>query len=256
MEEVAGGRMPLMEHFRELRKRVFRAVAFISLGSIVGLVFYAKIVNVLAKPICDLQRAKAAGSSTCGVLYINGVLGPINLQIRVGLLTGLIISAPFWLYQIWAFIAPGLHKKERRYSMAFIGFAVPFFGIGAFLGYKLLPMAVKVLLGFTPNSLTNLVKFDDYLDFVLRLILLFGAAFELPVFLVALNLIGAVSGRSILKPWRFAIFGITFFAAAFTPTADPITMMILAVPLYILYFLAGGIALLNDRRKARKAKEE
>ena len=256
MDEIPGGRMPLMEHFRELRKRVFRAAAFISAGSLVGFIFYAKIVDALAKPICDLGKARVAGSSSCGVLYINGVLGPINLQIRVALLTGVIISAPFWLYQIWAFIAPGLHRKERRYSVAFIGFAIPFFGMGAYLGYRLLPMAVKVLLGFTPHSLNNLVKFDDYLDFVLRLILLFGAAFELPAFLVALNLIGAVSGRSILKPWRFAIFGITFFAAAFTPTADPITMLILAVPLYILYFLAGGIALLNDRRKSRRTSDE
>ena len=256
MEEIAGGRMPLMEHFRELRKRVFRAAAFIVAGSIVGFVFFTKIIDTLAKPICDLQRARSSGNHSCGILVINGILGPINLQIRVALLTGIIISAPFWLYQIWAFIAPGLHKKERRYSIAFIAFAVPFFAIGAFLGYKLLPTAVKVLLGFTPSSLGNLIQFSDYLDFVLRLILLFGAAFELPVFLVALNLIGAVSGRSILKPWRFAIFGITFFAAAFTPTADPFTMMILAVPLYVLYFLAGGIALLNDRRKARKARDE
>ena len=256
MEEIAGGRMPLMEHFRELRKRVFRAAAFIASGSLIGFIFYAKIVDKLAQPICDLHKAQATGSSSCGVLYINGVLGPINLQIRVALLTGVILSAPFWLYQIWAFIAPGLHRKERRYSVAFVCVAVPFFGGGAYLGYRLLPTAVKVLLGFTPHSLNNLVKFDDYLDFVLRLIFVFGAAFELPVFLVALNLIGAVSGRSILKPWRFAIFGITFFAAAFTPTADPITMMILAVPLYILYFMAGGIALLNDRRKSRRKVDE
>jgi sec-independent protein translocase protein TatC len=109
-----------------------------------------------------------------------------------------------------------------------------------------------VLFGFTPAALDNLVRFDDYLDFVLRLILIFGIAFELPVFLVSLNLIGVLSGRGILKPWRFAIFGITFFVAAFSPTADPLSMAALAVPLIALYFGAGGIGLLVDKRRDRR----
>ena len=184
-------------------------------------------------------------------LYINGVLGPLNLQIKVSLLVGVIISAPFWIYQLWAFIAPGLHKKEKRRSILFIIVATPFFALGATLGYVILPVAVRVLLGFTPNSLANLVKFDDYLDFVLRVILLFGGAFELPVFLVALNLAGVVSGKGILKPWRFAIFGIALFTAAFTPTGDPVTMSLLALPLIAFYFAAGGIALLVDRRRGK-----
>jgi sec-independent protein translocase protein TatC len=117
----------------------------------------------------------------------------------------------------------------------------------------ILPVAIKVLFGFTPNALNNLVKFDDYLDFVLRIILLFGLAFELPIFLVTFNLIGFLRGETILKPWRAWVFSIVLFTAAFTPTADPLTMMLLAVPLIILYFMAGGIAILVDKRRDKKA---
>jgi sec-independent protein translocase protein TatC len=109
-----------------------------------------------------------------------------------------------------------------------------------------------VLFGFTPDALNNLVRFDDYIDFVLRIILLFGLAFELPVFLISLNLIGFLSGKTILKPWRIWVFSIVLFVAAFTPTADPLSMAALAVPLILLYLASGTFALLNDKRRDRK----
>jgi len=253
MAATPSGRMPLLEHLRELRRRVVRSSIIILLASGIGWYFYNQIITTLARPVCDLNAAQASQSTHCGALYINGVLGPLNLQIKVALLTGVIISAPLWLYQIWAFISPGLHRKEKRYSILFLACATPFFAVGATLGYLILPVAIKVLFGFTPHSLTNLVRFDDYLDFVLRVILLFGLAFELPVFLVALNLIGFISGKAILRPWRVWVFGITLFTAAFTPTGDPLTMSLLALPLCAFYFLAGGIALLVDRRRAKRA---
>jgi sec-independent protein translocase protein TatC len=256
MAATPGGRMPLLEHLREFRRRVVRSSIIILVASGIGWYFYNPIITTLARPVCDLKKAQAAAATHCGSLYINGVLGPLNLQIKVALLTGLILSAPLWLYQLWAFVAPGLHRKEKRNSALFIMAATPFFAIGATLGYLILPVAIKVLFGFTPNSLANLVKFDDYLDFVLRVILLFGLAFELPIFLVALNLIGFISGKTILRPWRVWIFGITLFTAAFTPTGDPLTMALLAVPLCAFYFIAGGIAILVDRRRARKAAKE
>jgi sec-independent protein translocase protein TatC len=133
--------------------------------------------------------------------------------------------------------------------------ATPFFAAGATLGYLILPIAIKVLFGFTPNALSNLVKFDDYLDFVMRIILLFGLAFELPIFLITFNLIGFLRGQTILRPWRIWVFCIVLFTAAFTPTADPLTMALLAVPLVMLYFMAGGIALLVDKRRDRRSGE-
>jgi len=247
-----GGRMPLIEHLRELRRRVVKSSIAIMVGFVLGWILYNPIITKLAEPVCDLKKAQATGASHCGSLYINGVLGPLNLQIKVALLTGVIVMAPVWLYQLWAFIAPALHRKEKRNSIAFFVAATPFFAAGATLGYTVLPVAIRVLFGFTPNALSNLVKFDDYLDFVLRVILLFGIAFELPVFLVTFNAIGFLSGRAILKPWRIWIFAITLFIAGFTPSADPLSMLLLAIPLITLYFMAGGIALLNDRRRSRK----
>ncbi|CAB4861069.1 MAG: twin-arginine translocase subunit TatC [Actinobacteria bacterium] len=254
MASQSDARMPLLDHLRELRKRVFRASVAIVSASTVGWYFYNTIISQLAMPVCDLEAAKKSGATYCGALYINGVLGPLNLQIKVALLSGVILSAPFWLYQLWAFIAPGLHRKEKRNSILFLVTATPFFAFGATLGYLVLPIAIKVLFGFTPNALANLVKFDDYLDFVMRIILLFGLAFELPVFLVTFNLIGFLRGRTILKPWRIWIFSIVLFTAAFTPTADPFTMLLLALPLCALYFMAGGIALFVDSRRDKKVK--
>lgn len=249
------GTMPLLDHLRELRKRIIRAAFFILIFSILGFVYYNQIITTLAEPVCDLKLAQSSGSNNCGSLFISGVLGPLNLQVKVAFLTGIIVSAPFWLYQLWAFIAPALHRKERRKSVLFIIAATPFFTLGAALAYYILPIAIRVLFGFTPESLNNLVRFDDYLSFVLRIILIFGLAFELPVFLVSLNLIGVLSGKAILKPWRFAIFGITVFVAAFSPTADPLSMAALAVPLIVFYFGAGAIALLVDKKRDRKSKQ-
>ena len=244
--------MPLIEHLNEFRKRLFKSALAIAAARFIGWFSYDSIINRLAAPICDLKSAISANAGNCGVLYINGVLGPIDLKFKISILIGALIAAPIWLYQLWAFISPGLHKKERRNSILFVVCAVPFFAIGVFAGYLVLPIAVDVLLSFTPSSLSNLVRFDDYLTFVTQLIFVFGIAFELPVFLVALNLAGILSGRGILKPWRYAIFGITLFSAVATPTGDPITMFFLAVPLAILYVAAGGISLLVDRRRRRK----
>ena len=241
--------MPLLQHLAEFRDRVFRSAIIIGLGFIGNWFFYSTIVAKLAQPVCDLKLAQSTNSKQCGSLYINGVLGPINLQIKVSLIAGLIVTAPLWIYQLWAFVAPGLHKHEKRRAFFFLAAATPFFAGGSYFGYRVLPLAIKVLFGFTPSQLTNLINFADYLDFVLRVILLFGLAFELPVFLVTLNLLGAVSGKTILKHWRLWVFGITLFIAMFTPSADPLSMMLLAIPLILFYFAAGGIALLNDRRR-------
>jgi sec-independent protein translocase protein TatC len=256
MATTSGGRMPLLEHLREFRRRVVRSSIIILIASGIGWYFYNPIITALAKPVCDLSKAQASSATHCGGLYINGILGPLNLQIKVALLTGVIFSAPLWLYQLWSFIAPALHRKEKRNSALFILSATPFFAGGATVGYLILPMAIKVLFGFTPHSLSNLVRFDDYLDFVMRVILLFGLAFELPIFLIALNLIGFLSGKAILRPWRLWVFGITLFTAAFTPTGDPLTMALLAVPLCLFYFMAGAIALLVDRSRAKRKVEE
>jgi len=249
-------RMPILEHLAEFRKRTVRATLSILVFSLVGWFFYDSIVDQLTLPICDLAESRRLGNDQCANLFVGGVLGPLNLKIKVALISGIVLATPFWLYQFWAFLAPGLHRKEKRYAVGFISFATPFFLAGVALGYFILPVAVEVLLGFTPSSLDNLVRFDEYLDFVLRLILIFGFAFELPIVLVSLNLVGILSGKRMLKPWRISVFGIFFFTAALTPTGDPITMSALAVPLTLLYFGAGGLSLLLDRRKRKRTSEK
>lgn len=246
---VDKSKAPLLSHLNELRKRIFKSALGVLALAIIGWIFYSPIITKLAVPICGPDTTL----ETCDALYVSGVLGPLNLQIKVALIVGLILSAPIWLYQIWAFVLPALKRREKTMAFVFFLSSIPFFAAGVFLGYTILPIAIKVLLGFTPDDLSNLIRFDDYLDFVLRLILLFGIAFELPIFLVALNAAGAVTGRAILKPWRVAVFLIFLFVAAFTPTGDPLTMLALAIPLCAFYFAAGGIGIVVDNRRAKKA---
>jgi sec-independent protein translocase protein TatC len=248
------GQMPLIDHLRELRKRVLSSAIAIVVAFGAGWYFYNSILVALTKPVCDLRSAQTSGAASCGPLYISGVLGPLDLQIKVALMTAVIVSAPFWLYQLWAFIAPALHRKEKRNSFFFVTAATPFFIMGATLGYLILPIAIQALLGFTPDAVSNLVRIDDYLDFVLRIILFVGLAFELPIFLLTFNLIGFLRGRTILKPWRAWIFSICLAVAALSPTGDPLSMALLSVPLILFYFMAGGIALLVDKKRDGRAE--
>lgn len=249
---MTSGQMPLADHLRELRRRVTWSLLAIGLLSIIGWVAYTPIINTLSRPVCDLSSAQTG--SSCGILYISGVLGPLNLQLKVTLITGIVLAAPIWLYQTWAFVAPGLHRSEKRKTVLFAALATPLFAAGAWLAYAILPIAVKILIGFTPQSLNNLIRFDDYLDFVLRMILVFGLAFELPIFLIALNLAGLASGKAMLAKWRLAVFLIFLFVAAFTPTGDPLTMLLLALPLCLLYAAAVAFSLINDRRRASRSE--
>lgn len=244
------GRMPLAEHLRELRRRIGRSALAILLLTSVGWVYYDRIINFLAAPICDLRRAK----TSCGTLYINGVLGPLNLQLKVALTVGVVLAAPIWLYQLWAYLAPGLHRREKRWAIIFTATATPLFAGGAYLSYLVLPKAIKILLGFTPGALNNLIKFDDYLDFVLRMILVFGLSFELPLILIALSLANLLTVKRMLAWWRGAVFSIFLFTAIFTPTGDPLTMTLLAAPLIVLYFVAIFVSWIIERRRRKRVE--
>jgi sec-independent protein translocase protein TatC len=256
MSKRRGDKMPLLDHIREFRNRLIKSVTAIIFAAAFGWFFYQPIVRLLTLPFCDLGSSSTPTNDECGDLYVNGILGPFNLQVKISLLAGVILSAPIWIYQVWAFITPALHRKEKRTAIAFAIFATPLFLTGSLLAYLILPHAVEILLGFTPDNLDNLVRFDEYLDFVLRLILIFGFAFILPLFLVALNLLGILSGKSILRPWRIAVFSCFLFTAAFTPTPDPITMIVLAIPLCLIYLSAGVFALLVDKRRHKNSNND
>jgi sec-independent protein translocase protein TatC len=244
--------MPLVEHLRELRSRLIRAVLAIVAGSIGAFFAYDWIIARLIEPVCQ-PGIKGVADGRCGALVINGIVGPLTLQLKVALFGGLALSSPVWLYQLWAFLAPGLHKHEKRWTFAFVGAGVPLFALGATLSYLILPTAVRVLLGLSPSDVHNQVLVDDYLDFVLRMLFVFGLSFELPLVLILANLSGILSAQRIRRWWRGMIFGIFVFAAAATPTGDPYSMGAMALPMIVLYLVAVVLTTLRDRGKARRA---
>lgn len=255
--------MPLAEHLRELRNRLAKAVLAIVVVTVVAAFFYNDIVNFVTKPVLDSvgcgknfeELARSSDKTQCAAITINGLLTPFTLALKVSLMAGVVFASPVWLYQLWGFVAPGLHKHEKKYALAFVGTGVPLFLGGAFFAYKVLPTTAKVLIGFTPNDVNNLLPLDDLLDLVTRMVLVFGLSFELPLLLVMLNLTGILTGRRMLGWWRAMIMGITVFAAIATPSTDPLTMLALAVPIWVLYFGAVVFSLLNDRRKRRREAE-
>ncbi|MBK3642271.1 MULTISPECIES: twin-arginine translocase subunit TatC [Streptomyces] len=255
------GRMPLADHLRELRNRLAKAMLAIVVVTIVAAFFYNDIINFLTKPVLDSvgcgetfeQLAKSKSSShPCAQITINGLLAPFTLALQVSLMAGVVFASPIWLYQLWAFVAPGLHRHEKKYAYAFVGTGAPLFFAGAFFAYKVLPTTAKVLIDFTPHGVSNLLPLDDLLQLVTRMVIVFGLSFELPLLLIMLNLTGVLTGRRMLGWWRGMIMGITVFAAVATPSTDPLSMLALAGPIWVLYFGAVAFSLLNDRRKLRR----
>ncbi len=253
--------MPLAEHLRELRNRLAKALLAIVVVTVVAAFFYQEIINILTEPILksvgceksfgELAQAEA-GSEPCAQITINGLLGPFTLALKVSLTAGVVLASPVWLYQLWAFVAPGLHRSEKKYAYAFVATGAPLFLIGAYFAYAVLPTSAKVLIEFTPSDVDNLLPLDELLDLVTRMVLVFGLSFELPLLLVMLNFTGVLTGKRMLGWWRAMIMGITLFAAIATPSTDPLTMLMLAGPIWVLYFGAVTVSLLNDRRKARR----
>ncbi|WP_411085987.1 twin-arginine translocase subunit TatC [Streptomyces sp. 061-3] len=256
------GRMPLVEHLRELRNRLAKALLAIVVVTIVAAFFYKGIIEFFTDPVlkavgCNSSFAELAkkDDGTCARIVLNGLLTPFTLALKVSLMAGVVLSSPIWLYQLWAFVAPGLHRHEKKYSLAFVGAGFPLFLAGGFFAYKTLPTMAKVLLEFSPAGLDNQLPLDDLLDLITRMVVVFGLSFELPLLLVMLNLGGVITGKRMLGWWRGMIMGITVFAALATPSTDPLTMLALAGPIWVLYFCATALSLLNDRRKAQRAAE-
>ena len=242
--------MTLMDHLRELRSRLFKASLGVLAGLVISLFFAAEILDFLNQPYCEYQASRGKDISKCGF----NARSPIDiflLNLRVGLYAGLIISAPVWLYQIWAFVAPGLHRNERRYTYYFVGAATPLFISGAFLAYFVVDKGMQFLMGLA-SAYDITLDINGYFDFVTSIMLLFGLGFLFPLAVVALNLLGIVSAKRLLGWWRIAVFLCFAFAAFVTPTPDPFGMTALAVPMSGLYFGAVGVAFLNDRRRARQ----
>ncbi len=243
------GQMSLTDHLRELRRRLFISIVTIVVGFVIGFVYYDEISRVLTAPYTTTREQLARAQGVKSEAVISGVATPFLLQAKVALVSGIVMASPVWLYQIWAFILPGLHRGERKWTLLFVAIAGPLFLAGVTLGFYVLPKGLAVLIGFTPDSVTNLVDLNDYLSFILRILLVFGVSFEIPVFVVLLNLAGIVKAHHLAR-WRaWIIFGTFIFAAVATPSTDPITMLFLATPMTLLFLISEVICRVIDRRR-------
>jgi len=247
------GRMPLFDHLRELRNRVVKMALALIAGMIVGFIFFQPVWRVIERPLCTATIRGQTGCNTLGVnqLALTGPLDGFYLRVKVALIVGVIVSSPVWLYQIWAFIAPGLYAREKRWGHIFIGTAVPLFLIGMALAYLSLGRSMHFLLGLTPQHVANLIYVDTYMSFVMTMMLAFGIAFELPLLIVMLNLAGILTHQMFRKWRRVMIFAVFVIAGMANPSPDPITMLILGGACVLLVEVAEFIVWSNDRRRAR-----
>lgn len=245
--------MALADHIRELRMRLFRAALGIALGTVLGYIFFGPVWHVLKQPYCRVpQRNLLPGHHNDCQLFFNGLFDAFFLKLKIAIILGLIISSPVWFYQLWAFIVPGLKKHERKWGYTFVAAAVPLFVGGAVLAYFTMDKALRLLLGMAPSDTTALITINSYLRYAVSMVLIFGVAFELPLLVVILNLAGVLTHERIKKWRRGLIFAIFCFAAVATPSPDPWTMCIMAVPTVALFEAAEVIAFFHDRRKAAK----
>ena len=251
-ESAVDGTMSLMEHLYELRKRLFWAVAFILLGTVLGFIWFnhgvgrvQSLGQILLDPYCT-----AKGGKDCKLLATSPFSG-LQLQLKAAFMAGMVFSSPGWLYQIWAFVTPALYSKERRYAISFVSLAALLFVVGAYLAYLVIPEGLTVLLGFGDQSVNYQLGPAEYYSFLMTLLIVFGISFELPLFLVALNFIGVVKGRQLAKWRRYAIFAMFVFAALVVPGNDPISMLALALAMVFLYEVSVQVARFNDKRKGR-----
>ncbi len=240
--------MPLASHVREARRRLVLAALGVVVGSILGWIVYEQVFAALQAPI----EAVNDGGKTAA-LNFEGIATSFDIRLRVSIFVGLVVSSPWWLYQAWAFVAPGLTTTEKRRSLAYFAAGVPLFLGGVTMAYLFLPHAVGLLIDFTPTGSVNFINASVYLGFVMQLTLAFGLAFLLPLAMVALTALGLVRGRTWVRGWRWAVLLVFIFSAVATPTPDAVSMLLLAVPICGLYFGAVGVCILLDKRAGRRA---
>jgi sec-independent protein translocase protein TatC len=251
-QRAADGSMTLMEHIYELRNRVLKAVLAIIAGAVAMFVLAEPVQQFVLEPYCE-YAITVNPTQTCGLNFPNP-LDAFMLQLKIALYLGLVVSAPIWLYQLWAFVAPGLHRRERRYTYAFVAIAAPLFSVGSALGFIMVTKSMQFLLRSVPtmDGLTLSINAIEYFDFVTLVMLIFGLGFEFPLVALVLNVAGVVSARRLLSWWRVAVFLMFAFAGIVTPNPDPFSMIIFALCLSALYFAAVGIAFIVDARRARR----
>jgi len=239
--------MSLVDHLRELRARLFKAVLAIAVITLlVGVVGYHPIEHFIRQPYCDVDPKYRFGDHGCALIFTSPLDGFLY-RLKISLIAGLVLSGPFWLYQLWAFVTPGLHRNERRHALTFVGASSVLFAAGAALAYLVLHKSLDVLLSFGGDGLQALLAVDKYLSFVIGMLLVFGLAFEFPLLVIMLNFVGVLPSDKLRSSRRVALFLCFLFAGVATPSQDPFSMLALAVPLCLLFEMSVLVARLHDR---------
>ena len=250
--------MTLVAHLTELRNRIAKALLAVLIATAIAFWWYEHVLgDFIRAPYCGLPADLRYGDadSGCGLL-ITDVFAGVFIRLKVSFLAGAVLSAPFWLYQLWAFITPGLKRNEKRYGIGFVAVSTLLFALGAVLAYISLSAGLELLLGLAGEGTIIALTAQDYIGFVLSLLIAFGVSFEMPLIAIALNLVGVLSYEVLSKSRRWIFFLTVVFAAFVTPTQDPFTMLLMAIPMIVLFEGAIQVARIVDRRRARREAAE
>lgn len=242
--------MSLGEHFRELRNRLLVSCLAVAALAVVGWHWYEEIIAVVIAPIEAVAAERGEGDVVTP--RFQNITEPFAMQLRVAIFTGIVLASPVWLWQIWAFLLPGLRRREKRIALAYFFVAIPLFLAGAALAAFTFPRVVAILLSFTPEGIANIPGATEFLSLWLYFMLAFGLAFLLPVVLVALNQVGVLPARTMLRSWRVTLFAILVFSAFMTPDPSAWTMLAMAAPVFFLFWCAVGLAFLLEGRRRRR----
>lgn len=232
------GRMSLVEHLAELRHRLIVSIVAVAAGAVVGFVLYNRILHFLLEPYCDLHHKKLAG---CGLLT-QDPLEPFLVRLKVAAWSGFALASPVVFFQVWRFVTPGLHPKEKRYAVPFVVSSVVLFAMGGVVAWLTFPKALDFLVGVGGNNLIAIFSPSKYLRLIILMIVAFGVAFEFPVLLVFLQLARVITSRQLAGWWRPAIVVIFTVAAVITPSQDPYSLLAMGVPMCLFY---GGSILVG-----------
>jgi sec-independent protein translocase protein TatC len=244
-------RMTLTQHLAELRVRIIRSMLAVILGIIVILAFYDPVLRFLLRPYNDLCEER--GPDFCvAVLQSLGPLEAFSTRLSISTYGGILLALPVLLWQIWRFIVPALHAKEKRYAIPFVASSVLLFALGALVAYWTLDKALEFLISWGGEEVKANFQVSKYVSLVGLMVAAFGIAFEFPVLLVFLQLVGVLTPQTLLKGWRYAILVIFVIAAVITPSGDPYSMMALAGPMSLFYLISILIGLMFQKRKRQR----
>jgi len=261
-DDSDGGHMTLMEHLAELRSRLVKSVVAIAVGGVACWIFYPFILDFLLEPYCrtfpvkDRIDSHLFGPDGGCNLFVTDPLEPFSVRLTVAGYGGLAIAMPVLLWQAWRFIAPGLYRHEKRYAIPFVAAGVLLFFLGAGLAYWSLPRALGFLVSIGGPDLVSLFSPKPYLNFVVKMMVAFGIAFQFPIFLIGLQAMGIVENRTLRRIRSYMVVGIVALVAVITPSGDPFTLLALSIPMYAFYEIAilwGVIA--RRRQRKREAAE-